>query len=151
MLETPVRSFSDFSLKTYSISSGTLKHIRYMKGQTGPYSCQDLTLKLPITTTVICFVTCLWFKKSFLQYGPRSDSSSRSSLMSDQGPYCLLVCKNRFENFARIFSRQHKQTTFSGFLGILRVTSKLLSQSKYPIYPKYTGILTPDHLILKSK
>ena len=45
--------------------------------------------------------------------------------MSDQGPQCLPVCKNRFEKFARIFSRQHKQTTFSdaGFLGILRVNS----------------------------
>ena len=42
---------------------------------------------------------------------------------SDQGPHCLPVCKNRFEKFARILSRQHKQTTFSdaGFLGILRV------------------------------
>ena len=42
---------------------------------------------------------------------------------SDLDPHCLPVCKNRFEKFARIFSRQHKQTTFSdaGFLGILRV------------------------------
>ena len=42
---------------------------------------------------------------------------------SDLGPHCLPVCKNRFEKFARIFSRQHKQTTFSdaGFLGVLRV------------------------------
>ena len=41
----------------------------------------------------------------------------------DQGPHCLPVCKNRFEKFARIFSRRHKQTTFSdaGFLGVLRV------------------------------
>ena len=41
----------------------------------------------------------------------------------DQGPHCLPVCKNRFEKFARILSRQHKQTTFSdvGFLGVLRV------------------------------
>ena len=39
------------------------------------------------------------------------------------GPHCLSVCKYRFEKFARIFSRQHKQTTFSdaGFLGTLRV------------------------------
>ena len=39
------------------------------------------------------------------------------------GPHCLPVCKNRFEKFARIFSRRHKQTTFSdaGFLGVLRV------------------------------
>ena len=36
------------------------------------------------------------------------------------GPHCLPVCKNRF---ARIFSRRHKQTTFSDavFLGALRV------------------------------
>ena len=42
---------------------------------------------------------------------------------SAQGPHCLPVCKNRFEKFARIFSRRHKQTTFSdaGFLGVLRV------------------------------
>ena len=44
-------------------------------------------------------------------------------LNPDQCPHCLPVCKNRFETFARIFSRRHKQTTFSdaGFLGILRV------------------------------
>ena len=42
-----------------------------------------------------------------------------------QGPHCLPVCKNRFEKFARIHSRQHKQTTFSdaGFLGVLWVKS----------------------------
>ena len=41
----------------------------------------------------------------------------------DLGPHCLPVCKNRFEKFARIFSRRHKQTTFSGagFIGALRV------------------------------
>ena len=39
------------------------------------------------------------------------------------GPHCFPVCKNRFEKFARIFSRRHKQTAFSdaGFLGALRV------------------------------
>ena len=44
---------------------------------------------------------------------------------SDLGPHCLPVCKNRFETFARIFSRRHKQTTFSdaGFLDVLRVKS----------------------------
>ena len=31
---------------------------------------------------------------------------------SDLGPHVLSVCKNRFEKFARIFSRRHKQTTF---------------------------------------
>ena len=57
----------------------------------------------------------------FQQCGPRSDCSS--SEQSDQGPRCFPVCKNRFEKFARIFSRRHKQTTFSdvGFLGILKV------------------------------
>ena len=42
---------------------------------------------------------------------------------SDLGPHCLPVCKNRFEKFARIFSRWHKQMTFSDavFLGALRV------------------------------
>ena len=56
------------------------------------------------------------FKSHFCkQCGPRSDS--------DQGPHCLLVCKNRFEKSARIFRRRHKQTTFSDavFLGALRV------------------------------
>ena len=49
---------------------------------------------------------------------------------SDLGPHCLLVCKNRFEKFARIFSRRHKQTTFSdaGFLGALRVEIVLLGR-----------------------
>ena len=44
---------------------------------------------------------------------------------SDQGPHGLPVCKNRFEKFARLFSRLYKQTTFSdaGFLGILRVNA----------------------------
>ena len=50
---------------------------------------------------------------------------------SDQGPHCLPVCKNRFEKFARIFSRRHKQTTFSDevFLGVLRV--KRAGQRKF--------------------
>ena len=43
----------------------------------------------------------------------------------DLGPHCLPVCKNKFEKFARIFSRRHKQTTFSdaGFLGALMVNT----------------------------
>ena len=50
----------------------------------------------------------------------------------DQGSHCLPVCKNRFEKIARIFSRQHKQTTFSGasFLGILRVNGQKLCHDK---------------------
>ena len=41
---------------------------------------------------------------------------------SDLGPHCLPACKNRFEKFARIFSRRHKKKTFSDacFLGVLR-------------------------------
>ena len=63
------------------------------------------------------------FKSYFCkQCGPRSDCSF------DLGPHCLPVCKTRFEKSARIFSRRHKQTTFSdaGFLGALRV-KKLIS------------------------
>ena len=60
----------------------------------------------------------------------------------DLSPDCLPVCKNRFEKFARIFSRHHKQTTFSdaGFLGVLRVnifqnflSVALLKSSKFAI------------------
>ena len=49
------------------------------------------------------------------------------SEQSDLGPHCLLVCKNRFEKFAKIFSRRRKQTTFSDadFLGVLRVRNYL--------------------------
>ena len=66
-----------------------------------------LTLKLPITTIVVCFVF----------------ANSVDPEQSDLGPRCLPVCKNRFEKFARMFSRRHKQTPFSdaGFLGVLRV------------------------------
>ena len=51
--------------------------------------------------------------------------TSANSVDPDQtapGPHCLPVCKNRFEKFAKIFSRRHKQTTFSDavFLGALR-------------------------------
>ena len=35
---------------------------------------------------------------------------------SDQGPHCLPVCKNRFEKFARIFSRRHFQMLVLGFI-----------------------------------
>ena len=41
-----------------------------------------LTLKLPITTIVVCFVICLILSHFCKQCGPRSDCSSRSSLIS---------------------------------------------------------------------
>ena len=49
---------------------------------------------------------------------------------SDLGPHCLPVYKTRFEKPARIFSRRHKQTTFSDavFLGALRVKISLQQQ-----------------------
>ena len=58
----------------------------------------------------------MWVHK---QCGPRSDCSF--SLMWVH-TVCLYA-KIRFEKFAKIFSRRHKQTTFSdaGFLGALRV------------------------------
>ena len=48
-------------------------------------------------------------------------------------PHCLPVCKNRYEKFARIFSRQHKQTTLSdaGFLGVLRVKTYLDNETDF--------------------
>ena len=44
-------------------------------------------------------------------------------------PHCLPACKNRFEIFARIFNRRHKQTIFSDacFLGVLRVKYERIS------------------------
>ena len=50
----------------------------------------------------------------------------------DLGPHCLPVSKTRFEKFARIFSRRHKQTTFSdaGFLGALRVKHLLKNKTE---------------------
>ena len=48
----------------------------------------------------------------------------------------MFACmQNRFEKFARIFSRPHKQTTFSdaGFLGILRVS--MLGKNKSTLLP----------------
>ena len=63
---------------------------------------------------------------------------------SDQGPHNLPVCKNRFAKFARIFSRRHKQTTFSDaiFLGILKVyeTICMKCQSLYPWTNKKNNI-----------
>ena len=51
------------------------------------------------------------------------DPDQTAPEQSEQGPHCLPVCKNRFEKSARIFSRRHKQMTFSDavFLGTLRV------------------------------
>ena len=73
------------------------------------------------------------FKSHFCkQFGPRSDCSLEQS---DQGPQCLSVCKSRLEKFERIFSRRHKQITFSdaGFLGVLKVN---------PVYQNILGKYT---------
>ena len=58
---------------------------------------------------------------SALSSGCDFKNHSRSSLIRVH-TVCLHA-KNRFEKFESVFSRQHKQTTFSdaGFLGILRV------------------------------
>ena len=62
------------------------------------------------------------------------DQTAPLEEQSDQGPHCLPDCKNRFEKFARIFSRRRKQTIFSdaGFLGILRVKSGVGTNSWLP-------------------
>ena len=89
------------------------------------------TLKLPITTIVICFVICLWFYKSFLQ---TVWTQIRLLLWSVS---TLFACmKNKFKKFARIYSKWHKQTTFSdaGFLGILRIKIFLSTRGKKTYY-----------------
>ena len=83
-----------------------------------PLNCQSQQLSSALSSACD-------FKSHFCKYcGPRSDCS-------DLGPHCLLVCKNRLENFARIFSRRHEQTTFSdaGFLGVLRVKIELYKRT----------------------
>ena len=52
---------------------------------------------------------------------------------SDQGPHCLPVCKFFFKKSTRIFSRRHKQTTFSDavFLGALRVKGFLFLSVRF--------------------
>ena len=73
------------------------------------------------------------FKSHFCkQCGPRSDCSSRSSLIWVHTVCLYTKCK--FEKFARRCSRRHKQTTFSDadFLGALRV--------------KHSGMMIMDYL-----
>ena len=74
---------------------------------------------------------------------------------SDQGPHCLPVCKNSFEKFERMFSRRHKQTTFSdaGFLAILRVKMvDLLPFVKGDNFCNFLfAFLYTDHLLKKSR
>ena len=79
------------------------------------------SIKAPITTIVICYVVCRYFKSHCCkQCGPRSDCSCRSSLILVHTVCLYAKCK--FEKFARRCSRGHK-TTFSDavFLGTLRV------------------------------
>ena len=87
------------------------------------------------------------FKSHFCkQCGPRSDCSFRSSLI-----WVHTVCryaKNSFEKFARIFSRRHKQTTFSDavFLGALRVKYSFL----LIVEPQTSAVSTPVRLTSAS-
>ena len=68
---------------------------------------------------------------------------------SDQGPHCLPVCKNRFEKFARIFKRRHKQMTFSyaGFLGILGV-KRLTFLATFVTFDDKVGIIRNELHVL---
>ena len=82
------------------------------------------------------------FKSYFCkQCGPRSDCSSRSSLIRVH-TVCLYA-KNRSEKFVRIFSRGHNQAKFSGadFLGILRV--KVRSSRSFNLLALFLGRLSP--------
>ena len=62
---------------------------------------------------------------------------------SDLGLHCLPVCKNRFEKFARIFSRRHKQTTFSDadFLGALRVNHLQTVRTVYDVSTQKSAVV----------
>ena len=61
------------------------------------------------------------------------------------------VCKNRFEKSARIFSRRHKQTTFSDavFLGALRVDGNPHNFSVLFFFCSSTGAYTSHLFKLK--
>ena len=72
----------------------------------------NLTLKLPITTIVICFVICLWFLQSLFANSVDPDQTAPLGAVWS-GSTLFTSMLNRFEKFARIFSRPHKQTTFS--------------------------------------
>ena len=68
------------------------------------------------------------------------------------GSTLFALCKNRFEKFARIFSRWHKQTTFSdaGFLGVLRVNMIWATLWKHP-YSNILKILPPKNWKFSAK
>ena len=95
--------------KNFKFSSAEIFFIQHAKYY--PLNCQSQQLSSALSSCDL---------KSFLQ-----TVWTQIRLLLKE--YCLSVCKNRFENFA-IFSRQHKQTTFSdaGFLGSLRVNTTLI-------------------------
>ena len=83
--------------------------------------CFSLTLKLPITTIVVCFVTCLWFLKSFFQTVWTYIRLVRSSLIWVHT--VSLYAKIGLKRWQEYSADDIKQMTFSdaGFLGVLRV------------------------------
>ena len=98
-----------------------------------------------------CQFECLWYRVLRCAYAllilKRQSQQLSSALSSacyikvifansvdpDQTAPLAYICENRFEKFARIFSRRHKQTTFSdaGFLGVLRVNYEYGMNSEY--------------------
>ena len=96
------------------------------------HSC---TYRLQIVTCAYSCTLChlLVILKVIFANSVDPDQTARSSLIRIH-TVCLYA-KNRFEKFARIFSRRQKQTTFSdaGFLGALRAnTSK--ANCVYTVY-----------------
>ena len=76
-----------------------------------PLSSQ-LTLKLPITTIVVCYVVACDFKSHFCkQCGPRSDCSCRSSLIKVHTVclYANIGLKSLQENSEDDINRRHFQ------------------------------------------
>ena len=80
----------------------------------------DVALKAPITT---CRLLCHLPVILKVIFANSVDPDGKGSTKQAHAITLFAVCKNRFEKSARIFSRRHKQTTFSDavFLGTLRV------------------------------
>ena len=110
---------------------------------------------MPNTTIVVCFVFCWYIKSHYCkQDGPRSDCSSRSSLIWVH-TVCLYA-RSMFEKFARRGSRRHKKMTKSdvGFLGILRVYNFFSQKTLYnslQLFTIHSNYFSKDNLKNKNE
>ena len=119
----PLKTCTIFWNFLYNIDPYVFPVLPYIMGNIGfKYMYIDfLTLKMPNTTIVVCFVFCRLLenselKNSFLQ----TVWTQIRSILVWIHTVCLFA-NSMFEKFAGRCNRRHKQTTFSdaGFLGIL--------------------------------